>query len=753
MNLSVIREQVSKRFFKQVFEVSKQGIARREKLLSFAGGFLLSCAPLAEGVHPFGIALLCASEKCRPTLLLGCLAALPFCSSGKTVQVLCLLGCFLALSLAEKRGKGLRKEAKLFALLSSAPAEKAAANGLRMLLSLAAAALTTLGSLFAADTNIATVVMTVAVSVSFPAFCWLFCQFLQKGRFYDLSLLGSAFALTQILRGISIAGVPLALPVGAIFTLCAARNKGFAYGCVMGLLCGLTSGGAATGALGVTGITYGLLVSGSEGLALLLSYMIAVSGYWYLADGATVLPAALLLILSSIAFLPLQKYVPQKLPPAAAPLKVQDLRLEKYAAAFSSLSGLFYTVSESAAPQTMDQTVKGIQTVVRAFCRNCEGCDLEEGELCNCFVDRMREQGIVHLPDIPLHITRRCPSIRAMAKTINNLPTLREKESEKGIRRMAAEYANLSSLLDYAARREEAARVKDKPAAAKVRDSLRDMKISCDSVRVTGTRLRTVEAYGVRLSEISASAARVSATLSEQVGTRLSEPEFLLGGDYAVMKLTSVPRVRIEYAKCIASKMGEKVCGDTATFFETDDGYFYCLLSDGMGSGRDAALSSRLAAIMLEKLLTIGADKADALQMLNKALLQKDKEVFATVDLLEIDRYTGTATLIKAGAAPTLLFREGTCRRFESKTPPAGIMRDVIAEKRTFQVRKGDLLLLMSDGVLQVGDSSRSLRNGEKHFPIVSGGNAHAVASAVLDAAREHSSCADDMSVCAIRIY
>lgn len=735
MNLSVIRK-----------EVSKQVIARREELLAFAGGFLLSCAPLAEGIHPFGIALLCASKKCRPTLLFGCIAALPFCTSGRLVQLLCLLGCFFALSRAENRGSGLHKEAKLRAFLSPAAAEKDVRNALRMLLAASTALLTTLGSLFSAGVNPAAVVLTSALSISFPAFCWLFCQFLQKGRFYDLSLLGCAFALTQIFRGISVADVPLSLPVGALFTLCAARNKGFAYGCAMGLLCGLTSGGAAMGALGVAGITYGLLIPGSEGLALILAYMISVSGYWYLADSLTVLPAALLLVLSCFAFLPLQKYVPQKLPPAAAPLKVQDLRLEKYAAAFSSLSGLFYTVSENASPQTVDQTVKGIQTVVHAFCRNCEGCDMQESELSNCFVDRMREQGIVHLPELPLHITRRCPSIRAMAKTVNNLPTLREKEGEKGIRRMAAEYANLSSLLDSAARREEAARVKDKPAAARVRDCLREMKIPCDSVRVTGTRLRTVEAFGVRLSEISASASRISATLSERVGTRLSEPEFLLGGDYAVMKLTSVPRVRIEYAKCTASKMGEKVCGDTVSFFETDDGYFYCLLSDGMGSGRDAALSSRLAAIMLEKLLTVGAEKADALQMVNKALLQKDKEIFATIDLLEIDRYSGTATLIKAGAAPTLLFREGSCRRFESKTPPAGIMRDVIAEKRTFQVRKGDMLLLMSDGVLQVGDPSGRL-------PTVSAGNAHAVASAILTAARAHSSCADDMSVCAVRVF
>ena len=64
----------------------------------------------------------------------------------------------------------------------------------------------------------------------------------------------------------------------------------------------------------------------------------------------------------------------------------------------------------------------------------------------------------------------------------------------------------------------------------------------------------------------------------------------------------------------------------------------------------------------------------------------------------------------------------------------------------SFKVKKGDVLLLLSDGVLQVEDEDGAL-------PVVSGGNAHTVASAVLGAARERTDCADDMSVCAVRIY
>ena len=107
-----------------------------------------------------------------------------------------------------------------------------------------------------------------------------------------------------------------------------------------------------------------------------------------------------------------------------------------------------------------------------------------------------------------------------------------------------------------------------------MRQALRELKIRFDEVQVTGERLRTVEVFGVDLPRIPVSASRLTLTLSEKLGCRLSPPEFFLHDDYAVMKLSSVPRFRIEYAKCTSSKQGEKVCGDTVSFFETEDACF-----------------------------------------------------------------------------------------------------------------------------------------------------------------------------------
>lgn len=151
---------------------------------------------------------------------------------------------------------------------------------------------------------------------------------------------------------------------------------------------------------------------------------------------------------------------------------------------------------------------------------------------------------------------------------------------------------------------------------------------------------------------------------------------------------------------------------------------------------------------MLEKLLSVGAEKESALKLLNKALVEKQEEVFATVDLIEIDRVLSRATLIKVGAAPTVIIRNGRARLIESRTPPAGIMRNVIADKKHFTLERGDMIAMFSDGILQTGSENSLFADGELP-PMPS---ARALAAEILRRARESHQTSDDRSVCVLRI-
>ena len=77
------------------------------------------------------------------------------------------------------------------------------------------------------------------------------------------------------------------------------------------------------------------------------------------------------------------------------------------------------------------------------------------------------------------------------------------------------------------------------------------------------------------------------------------------------------------------------------------------ILCDGMGNGRPAAVDGNLAAELTARLLKAGFTAELAARLVNVALaLKSDEESGATLDLISVDLYTGTARLFKAGAAP-----------------------------------------------------------------------------------------------------
>ena len=705
-------------------------------ILSGAAAFVLGTASIAEGVKPFGISLICAvGKEKRKYLFAGALLA-SLTDKNIWLSAFCAVYIFIVLAAKEKHGG-------VFIYT-------------RVLLALSASALRAVYIAVGGIGSVASVFSLIAAVISYPAFTYAF-----RGRYdrkkelrrvrYEISLLAFAFAFTAAAAPFELFGVNLGIIPAAGFTLCAARRKGFAFGGICGTVCGLVAGGAATGALGVMGMAYGLLAGESEPLAVILGYMLSVSGYYYLAGAETTPAAALMLLAVTAAFYPLRKKIAPAEPAPSAEKRAMDRRMSRYAATFSSLSSLFYSVSDAAREQSVSELNADIVKTVDERCGHCAGCELDKSEITNFFTREIRNNGVVTYARMPSHITYRCPNAMALARSVNGLTALRHADGEKGLKRMADEYSAFSAILSEAAKSQEESRREDRAAAREIKSRLAEIGVTCDGVRVSGTRRREVTVFGVEPEKISCSPADISGVFSGAAGTKMSDPELVPHDDYTLLRSHSVPRFRMEYAKFSEAKSGEQVCGDTVSVFESDENRFFCLVSDGMGSGRDAALTSRLSAIMLEKLLCVGAEKESALKLLNKALSEKQEEVFATVDLLEIDRITGKGEIIKAGAAPSILIRGGKSYNLESRTPPAGIMKTVIADKKTFEVRKGDMIVMMSDGIMQTG-SEKKILPAEGIPPMPS---ARALAEKILRDARDELGCGgeDDMSVCVIRVY
>lgn len=144
----------------------------------------------------------------------------------------------------------------------------------------------------------------------------------------------------------------------------------------------------------------------------------------------------------------------------------------------------------------------------------------------------------------------------------------------------------------------------------------------------------------------------------------------------------------------------EKYSGDTYSVFTSDDGTFYALICDGMGTGMRAAVNSNLAVTLTEKLLKAGFGTTAAINTVNTSLISKSNdECSVTLDLVETDLYTGHIDFYKCGAASTFVKKQGKILEVNCPSLPLGIIKNAESSDGTGTLSSGDVFVMFSDGV------------------------------------------------------
>lgn len=143
-----------------------------------------------------------------------------------------------------------------------------------------------------------------------------------------------------------------------------------------------------------------------------------------------------------------------------------------------------------------------------------------------------------------------------------------------------------------------------------------------------------------------------------------------------------------------------KVSGDSYLCTNIREGEYLIALSDGMGRGVRAAEESTLTVNILHNLLKAGFEAELALKMVNSILLlNTSEEVFSTVDMGFINLYTGRARFFKVGAATSFIKRDGTVKSIKVSALPMGIIERIPVESISLQLRRGDQIIIVSDGI------------------------------------------------------
>lgn len=198
--------------------------------------------------------------------------------------------------------------------------------------------------------------------------------------------------------------------------------------------------------------------------------------------------------------------------------------------------------------------------------------------------------------------------------------------------------------------------------------------------------------------------AEITAELSDLCETTFDLPAIQEAESTAKLMFAEKANLSAEFGRAQIPYGNSKLCGDCCDFFLDNRGRAHMIVSDGMGSGGKAAIDAAMTVSLLTKLINAGFEFDAALKMVNSALLVKsNEESLSTIDLACVDLYTGKSEFLKAGAAPTFVLRSGTVGKVESMSMPAGILRGVEFEKSTMTLREGDIIVMISDGVILTG--------------------------------------------------
>lgn len=172
-------------------------------------------------------------------------------------------------------------------------------------------------------------------------------------------------------------------------------------------------------------------------------------------------------------------------------------------------------------------------------------------------------------------------------------------------------------------------------------------------------------------------------------------------------KLYSSLNYRLAVGTAGLARGGNDISGDSLTTMSLRDGMYALLLSDGMGTGIEAHNESLATVKIMERLLECGFEKDMAVKTVNSILvLRSPNESFATMDMAVVDLYSGRADIIKICAAPSFLIRQGNVSVIKSNSLPVGIIEDIEVTSQSRSLEIGDLLIMVTDGVLESHQAS-----------------------------------------------
>lgn len=567
----------------------------------------------------------------------------------------------------------------------------------------------------------------------------------------DLSaLMITAGLLLLALGNLSIGEfVPIRVAAVLMILICA-RYTHEAGGAIVGVCAGvaLSVSGGGSGSLILAGYSFGGLLGGvfsQLGRIGTAAAFVTANGIIAImeADNTAALPVVIEAAAATTVFLLLPSGITKKLDEMLSPASVSPVldsvkndivwKLHNASRITGDIASSLVSVSNTLKIGE-NSGITDMYTCIR--CEVCDSCGLKDvcfeqnyDETIGAFNDivlMLREGGTASFAAIPPHFSSRCIRTSQLCDCFNRFYreyAANQKAQTKisQVRSVVSDqFTGISYMLSSLSEELSEKTVFDVGAAQRITNTLEEMGLTVIDVCCCLDKYDRINTdIHIKQTNAKISKSKLRNTVESILQRKLDMPVMGSFGETVHIAFKEKPTYRAVTGFAQFAAQGERVCGDAFSCFTDENGFFYAVLSDGMGTGARAAVSATLAVSICENLIKAGFGIEASLKAVNSALIVKPgEEMSVTLDIAAIDLYTGQITLYKAGAAATVIRRRGKCVKVELPSLPLGILRDCDTVSTRGTLEKGDIALLTTDGIgeeslKEICSKLQSFKNGE----------------------------------------
>lgn len=520
--------------------------------------------------------------------------------------------------------------------------------------------------------------------------------------FFTCSALFLLFLASLSLKEYRILGIDTAYIFCGIATFFASRRFGALRGCAAGFAAALGLDSMVAVAFALCGLAAGVLMKLGSAYSI-IGGAVALGSWCLYSGGITGLLSALPeYAISAAVSVPLMKSV--KLPKAEAKRSCDSISasemvgtmalsyrsrftgaLDLLESALSRVSTVAESFRQASAKPTKEELADLIIETKDRYCRTCrgyEGClrsggaDLPDYDSLATILHENGRLDPTYLSSLPDY----CGMNEGICESINRAYAIlsKEKYNIEGKRDGGRAFKLLSELIGEARLRDSAELGSDEELSARLAEALDENDLCGGTIRAFGARRKHIIVAAEDEKGDKISSPKFKKALERIGGFTLGRGDFYRRDRMALMEISAIPTYLLECATASVAGGRDEVSGDSTRAFETQDGHFYALISDGMGRGSTARATSQFVCSFLEEALSIGGGTESVLRLLNHELICRHNECSATADIFAFDRFTGEASFYKSGSAPSYVKRGSSIFRIRSRTAPLGDRKSVV---------------------------------------------------------------------------